>query len=716
MLNCTKDRMCWKEFMKSNDLYWNSLDDNFFNGAFIGDGKQGAMILADSQNPSAIRMLMGKYNVIEDSIIKEIEYCKPRLFCGSIIINPKSEVKNRVMRLNLWSGIASGGIQTDIERLKWCAVCERKHGIFIVTVESNLKDSDVEVYLRPEWGITPSFYLKEIDPNDYINDLPEKPETHEIDGIKLTTQKHRSNGGHAVAWKTFNISENKKVFLGAIGVDYSEDSEECLIKASSDAAERINAVSEYGIENSIRDNKEWWHEYNQESFLELPEDPYWQNFWWRQIYKFGCASSEDSDMLIDNEGPWPWKCNWGAIWWNLNIQLSYYPTFSANKLKNGRSLINGIDRIYKSGAFHKNSSNGIGITIGRASNFKGEKSDAWAMECGNLTWVLHNYWKYWKFSDDEQIGRNLFDMLVDNVAFLNSKLFEKEDGKLHFKPSRSPEYPPLEDKQYFEDTNYALMSLKWALSTLIKISNELNINHSSYSEWENTLSKLTDYPTNENGLMINAEQGYNISHRHYSHLLAIYPYHTLNPEDNEKDKDLIIKSLEHWQSLDESLQGYSYTGGCAMYATLKNGNKAIETLDKLKSRIEPNTMYKEGGGPVIETPLSAVESINYLLLQSWGEKIRVFPAVPDRWKNISFCNFKTEGAFLVSGRRENSKNIFVSIENTTDKIKTILISPNLSCKSRDILFNDNIKVKILEDSSTLEITLQAFQKIEMKKP
>ena len=715
MLNCTIDRMCWKEFMKKNDIYWDKLDDDFFNGAFIGDGKQGAMIMLDSENPSAIRMLMGKYDVVEHSMIKEFEYCKPRLFCGSIIIDPKSKVENHVMRMNLWSGTVNGGIQTDIERIKWHALTDREHGVFIISLESNLKNSDAEVYLRPEWGITPSFYQKNKNVDDFIDQLPPKPENNEIDGINITTQKHRANGGHAVAWKTIEISENKKVFLAAISVDYSEDDEECLIMASSNAAERINEVCEKGIEECIRNNKEWWHNYNQESFLELPDDIYWQNFWWQQIYKFGCASAEDSDMLIDNEGPWSWKCNWGAIWWNLNVQLSYYPTFTANKLKNARSFINGIDRIYKSGAFHKNSNNSVGITIGRASSFNGESNNEWAREYGNLTWVLHNYWKFWKYTGDDELGKKLFPMLKDNVDFLISKLVKKDDGKFHMLPSRSPEYPHPDDKPYFEDTNYALMGLKWALITLIEITDEFNIDDEQSKKWNEVLDDLIEYPVNEYGLKINAEQGYDKSHRHYSHLLAIYPYHTLNPEKSEKDKELIHKSLDRWQSLPEALQGYSFTGGCAMYATLEDGNTAINILDKLKGKLEPNTMYKECGGPVIETPLSAVESINYLLLQSWGSVLRVFPAVPDRWKNISFCNFRTEGAFLISGRRENEKNIFVSIKNPLAKTKTVLIRPNLSCDIAEILITEQVDYKILDDNKTFELILLPGQEVKFTK-
>jgi hypothetical protein len=153
----------------------------------------------------------------------------------------------------------------------------------------------------------------------------------------------------------------------------------------------------------------------------------------------------------------------------------------------------------------------------------------------------------------------------------------------------------------------------------------------------------------EHGLRINADQGFDMSHRHYSHLLAIYPYHLLTPEQDQTSRELIVRSLNRWQGLKGAQAGYTHTGGCAMYATLGEGDEALAALDELKPLLKPNTMYWEGGGEVVETPLSAVESIDYLLLQSWGGVIRIFPAVPGRWHDVAFQDLRTEGAFLVSG-------------------------------------------------------------------
>ena len=36
-----------------------------------------------------------------------------------------------------------------------------------------------------------------------------------------------------------------------------------------------------------------------------------------------------------------------------------------------------------------------------------------------------------------------------------------------------------------------------------------------------------------------------------------------------------------------------------------------------------------------------------MLIQSWGGKIRIFPAVPDAWKDVAYSGLRTEGAFIL---------------------------------------------------------------------
>jgi hypothetical protein len=106
-----------------------------------------------------------------------------------------------------------------------------------------------------------------------------------------------------------------------------------------------------------------------------------------------------------------------------------------------------------------------------------------------------------------------------------------------------------------------------------------------------------------------------------------------------------------------------------------------EMIDKGRFAIKPNTMYLEAG-PVIETPLSAVTTMNEMLLQSWGGIVRVFPAVPAGWKDVSFDKMLAKGAFEVSAVRRNGLTLFIRIRSLAGQ--PCLVKPGWSRDVRAI--------------------------------
>ncbi|HUB68434.1 MAG TPA: hypothetical protein VL981_13195, partial [Candidatus Methylacidiphilales bacterium] len=247
-----------------------------------------------------------------------------------------------------------------------------------------------------------------------------------------------------------------------------------------------------------------------------------------------------------------------------------------------------------------------------------------------------------------------------SINYYLHQLKQGPDGKLHISRGYSPEYPKQPTPN--PDCNIDLALLRWGCQTLLDICDRLKINDPLIPKWKDTLANLTPYPTDKNGLMISASVPFAESHRHFSHLLMVYPLYIMNPEQPE-NRDLVIKSLNYWMGMPKALQGYSYTGAASISALLGKGNDAAMYLNKLlDTKVHPNTMYTEAG-PVIETPLSGAASIHDMLLTSWGDRIRVFPGVPDSWKDVTFYHLRAQGAFLVSAVRKGGQTQFVQIES-----------------------------------------------------
>ena len=92
----------------------------------------------------------------------------------------------------------------------------------------------------------------------------------------------------------------------------------------------------------------------------------------------------------------------------------------------------------------------------------------------------------------------------------------------------------------------------------------------------------------------------------------------------------------------------------------------MDYLNGLLPFLGASTMYYEGGEaalPVLETPLHGASCIQEMLLQSWGNRIRVFPAMPKKWGSVCFDDLRAEGAFLVSAFRSEGKTAWVRIKS-----------------------------------------------------
>ena len=78
----------------------------------------------------------------------------------------------------------------------------------------------------------------------------------------------------------------------------------------------------------------------------------------------------------------------------------------------------------------------------------------------------------------------------------------------------------------------------------------------------------------------------------------------------------------------------------------------------------------------METPLHGATAMQEMLLQSWGGRLRVFPAVPKEWSDVQIHQLRGEGAFLVSARREQRKTQWVLVQAESEG--SVEVQPQLA--------------------------------------
>jgi len=215
--------------------------------------------------------------------------------------------------------------------------------------------------------------------------------------------------------------------------------------------------------------------------------------------------------------------------------------------------------------------------------------------------------------------------------------------------------------------------------------------------------------------------------------MMIYPYHEVN-WDQPRNRDLIRRSFEFWSGA-RMVQPWTQAVMSSMRASMGDGDGALRHMERaLRSRLlAPNTMHGPGKNPCSETYGGMCQMVHDMLIQSWGEKIRIFPGVPGAWKDAVFHNLRAEGAFLVSAVRGEGKTAWAHLQSLAGE--PCVVQADFGGETPKVLANREIKLTNLspgvwsldlekgeaaalyvgEDKPTLEIAPLAMSKEEMNR-
>ncbi|MDR1771397.1 MAG: hypothetical protein LBS02_12270 [Hungatella sp.] len=711
-----------KAFLDSYDFVWDNLKyhggtireiindriahipKDWGNGGLIGNGLIGANIYKNSIN--SMRWGIGRGDIDGPTNCPELGCLQQRLSLGDVILEVKNPIKKESLSISLRKAEVDGVIETDKGTLKYSSIAYAKKDCIIIDAEW---EGEVEFDLSyvPSHGMTLKHHAAK------AHEVPERffppaAERKMADNIEIYNQKILNEslspeGQFSIGLASKEAGNNHRIWYISIGFSRHGFTSE------KEAVEEIKQVMAIDLKEIYRSHQKHWEDFYRKSIVKLPEK-YWERFYLMQLYKLGCCTRPGNLHVIDNMGVWPTLSAWPAAWWNLNVQLIYSSMQKANHLELMESLIDTLEH-YDETLSENARPLGIhdGWFIGRSAGcdmksympsyediMEENPERVIIFELGNITWALHCVYRYYKSTMDQDILKRFYPMLKKAANSYLRITYKKEDGKWHLPMTSSPEYPgPIDPTSNpVRDANYDLSLFRWALITLIESAKKLGIDDEPLMDtWTEHLENLTDYSMDETGYTIGKDLPLTVSHRHYSHLLQFFPLHIVR-EDKEAERKVIEKSIKTWMSMPEYLQGYSFTGSAAMLAALGDGNYAYKRLSGLKDFLNPNTLYTEGGGPVIETPLSANESIHYMLMQCHGDNIKIFPAMPDVWNHAEFYGLLAEGGFEVSARYTDGETEFVYIKSIAGE--PLLINPNFK-EGFVIESNQEMKYETLEN-------------------
>ena len=472
----------------------------------------------------------------------------------------------------------------------------------------------------------------------------------------------------ALAWR-----QSASDWLAVWSVATSKESDDPLTAARR----RCETALEKRFDLLSRDHERWWTSYWDGASISVP-NPVIERQWYLETYKFGSAARPDTPP-ITLQGPWtadnmkipPWK---GDYHHDLNTQLSYWPAYSGNRLEGASGYVRWLwDTRENSRQWTKRFFGLPGLNVPMTADLEQNQIGGWHQYTHSATtaaWLAHHFWLQWRYSMDRQfLKERAYPWFQDAATFLEAVTEKGSDGQRTLPLSSSPEINDNRLEAWFPSiTNYDLALIQWVFEKTAELAESLGEGQNA-AHWRVVLSEMPDLAIDPSSHKLLVAKDYPLpaSHRHFSHLMAIHPLSMIRWENGERDRAIIRASLA---DLDEKGTkqwcGYSFSWLANLAARARDGEKAEQALEIfarafcLRNGFHCNGDQSDRGYSdfryrpfTLEGNFAAAAGLQEMLLQSCSGTIRVFPAIPASWRDVSFQGLRAEGAFVVSAQRKD---------------------------------------------------------------
>ncbi|MBD3377845.1 hypothetical protein GF406_22640 [candidate division KSB1 bacterium] len=648
---------------------------------------------------TGIQIVLGRSDVFDrgTASARPLWSAPNRIPIAKLILSyPEGTLHDGHMSLNTKKATINGKILSDTANFSWyCYVHAIQPIIVVKLIGDQLPDLEVAMAEKPRWIGGPGTLPDDerlAESKESTWSIP-KQEILQEDGIHLKSRYLLDGTRVAVAWKNVWRSEREKIIYISIGND-PRNKQDALITQKAGMSAREEAVSNIDDANAQgekvlrKSHIQWWDSFLSRSQVTLPDKEF-QYFYDLQNYKLGCMFREDGP-LPDEAGPWSIDTKYPCHWWDLNVQdlhsihlKANYPEFT---LPLARLLIRNY---YESVVNWRDAIGSPRVTSFRFSlqkHLPKKDPDPYAKPTTpHIIWLCHHLMDYYFYTQDKRFLPFTHQLLKGAIHtyLLEERVVMGDDGFFHLVHCQSPEYPGANHDAGM-DSNYELSLFKWGCQAFVLTSQLTEDNSSFVKKVKNISKKLAPFPVNENGYMISASVPVESAHRHYSHLMMLFPLDLLPTRD---EHEIARKSLLWWMSDEvkperKGRSGFTYTGAASMAAMLGMGEHAFDYLayflkhgressgNFTRSRIWPNTMYTEYG-PTVETPMAFNRAIHDMLLFTRSGELRLLPAIPADWESVSFESLRMHGGHLVSLDYADNKLKRVKIECQSDDQFTV---------------------------------------------
>jgi hypothetical protein len=262
---------------------------------------------------------------------------------------------------------------------------------------------------------------------------------------------------------------------------------------------------------------------------------------------------------------------------------------------------------------------------------------------GEVPWLLYPFWESFLIRGDTNFLQNTLCPLLQQMGLFYEDFLTLTDtnGNYIFAGSVSPENQPLNiSVSLLNNSTFDISGAKSALTTLIQACNILGLEQGAgqgVERWTSILSKLPPYLINGDGALQEwcwpgLTDNYN--HRHSSHLLTVWPYGEITPENDPALFRAAVIALAKKDAYNYENAGHGWVHSALIAAGLKDAqavNRKILYL--LQQAFYFNSLasshYNNHGAPFCTDTCNTMPDIMMeMLVSSSPGMLELLPALP----------------------------------------------------------------------------------------